>query len=179
VYHREQASPGASLRRKRAGRSHGPKGAHHLFMLIAAYSQTALTLVTLYAGKPDPKTFPRALEAAERLAADSVRRGALARWLTIVDAATPTPSPAERKQMAQTNAKFGSLHVALVTSSLVQRAVITAVHWLRPPPADQRHAFFGDVEAAIAWHEELSRTRLPVLRELVSQVQASAQSAAR
>ncbi|HEU4410051.1 MAG TPA: hypothetical protein VFS43_32655 [Polyangiaceae bacterium] len=148
-------------------------------MYFAAYSPTALTLVSLYAGTPDEKTFPRALEAAERLAADSTRRGALARWVTIVDPEAPPPSSAERKQMALTNAKFGPLHVALVTPSMVQRAVITAVHWLQPLRPGQRYAAFGAVEEAIAWHEELARARLPVLRELVLQVQASTRGAAR
>jgi DNA-binding transcriptional LysR family regulator len=136
------------------------------------YSEGALALVSVHAGQHSTESFGRLVEAVERLASDSTRRGRPACWLDMVNAGAELPNGARREQMIATNAKFERLHVSVVSPSLVHRASVASLHWQAPPRGGRECATFGTAEEAIAWHEEIAGASLHALRRLVSQAWA-------
>jgi hypothetical protein len=136
------------------------------------YSQEALTLVSVHKGEHSVESFESLLEAVERLASDSKRRGRPACWLDMVNAGAGLPDAAMSEKMVATNDKFGRLHVSIVSPSLIHRASVAALHWQAPPRAGRACATFDTADEAIAWHEEFAGAALHSLRRLVSQAWA-------
>ncbi|HEU4404341.1 MAG TPA: hypothetical protein VFS43_03525 [Polyangiaceae bacterium] len=143
-------------------------------MYFSAYDERSLALVSLQTGTFTEAGFARALAAIEGLAADAAFRGAPATWVSVVGPSAEPPNASMRKRLADANRNFGALRMALVTTSVAHRSVLTAIHWLNPPRPDQLYATFASFEEARGWVEAQAGAAMPVLGELLERVRREA-----
>jgi hypothetical protein len=144
-------------------------------MYFSAYDERSLALVSLQAGTFNEENFERAQAVAERLATASVFRGGSASWVSIIGPQAEPPNASMRKRIADSNRNFGALRLALVTTSVVHRSVLTAIHWLNPPRADQLYSTCASFDEARAWLEAQSGGAMPIFAELLERVQREAE----
>jgi hypothetical protein len=131
-------------------------------MYFSAYDERSLALVSLQAATFTEESFERAQAASESLAADSVFRGQPANWIAIVGPNAEPPNASMRKRMADSNRNFGALRLALVTTSVAHRSVLTAIHWLNPPRPDQLYATCATFDEARGWVEAQAGAAMPI-----------------
>lgn len=144
-------------------------------MYFSAYDERSLALVSLQTGTFTEESFERAQAASECLAADSVFRGEAANWVSIIGPNAEPPNASMRKRMADANRNFGALRLALVTTSVAHRSVLTAIHWLTPPRHDQLYATCSTFEEAREWVEAQAGIAMPIFAELLGRVQREAE----
>ncbi len=144
-------------------------------MFFSAYDEPSLALVTLQSDTFTEATFERSQASCECLAADAAFRGAAANWVAIIGPKAEPPNASMRKRMADANRNFGPLRLALVTTSVAHRSVLTAIHWLTPPRPDQLYATCATFDEARAWVEARAGVPMPIFAELLERVQREAE----
>ncbi|HEU4533591.1 MAG TPA: hypothetical protein VFS00_05720 [Polyangiaceae bacterium] len=130
--------------------------------------------MSLLAGTFTEESFRRALAAAERLAADANARNAAATWISIVGPRAEPPNASMRKRAADSLRSFGTLRMAMVTTSVLHRAALVALHWLNPPRPGQLFLPCATFDEARAWVEAQAGAPLPVLAHLRDRVRREA-----
>jgi hypothetical protein len=96
--------------------------------------------------------YERLIDAHRRFWAEA-STGSMAKLVLVIDPGQKPPSPRWRQRMAAIRDQSRPFRSAIVTSSLVERGVITALTWLRPAGPEQKIVAMGTFDEAVAWFE--------------------------
>ncbi|HEY4015768.1 MAG TPA: hypothetical protein VGM06_20650 [Polyangiaceae bacterium] len=148
-------------------------------MYTFAYDPWTSTLVGLKSGGTcTDGDYQRLLDSTNELWAQALAVS-VATFVLVIDRDQPPPGPRWRQRLAAARPPSKPFRSVIVTSSIVERGVITAIHWLRPPAPGQEIVSLATFEEAITWLEAKGGGGpLPILRTLYEKARAQAQSEA-
>jgi hypothetical protein len=139
-------------------------------MYVFGYDRETSTLVGAKIGEPcTDSDYESIVESTTRLVVDAPAN-ALACFVLVIDPGQPPPSPVWRKRLAQARAPSKAFRIVIVSSSIVERGIVTAIHWLRPPAPGQKVVSRATFEEAVAWLEAEGGPR-PILHALYADLQ--------
>jgi hypothetical protein len=121
-------------------------------MFVHVHDAQRLILFALLAPSASQRDGDRAIEAFERLAADTARamRGRPT-VVVFVKAGAAAPDPGQRQRIAACVGRTPRYRFALVSSSRIARMVVTALDWLAPTTPDTLRSVHATYDEARAW----------------------------
>jgi hypothetical protein len=120
-------------------------------LYLYAYDRSSSTLVGAKVGDPcTDEDYARIVETMVRLHAEVPPNG-IAYFALIVDAGQPPPSALWRRRLALARAHGKSFRFVIVSSSILERGTVTAIHWLKPPTSEQKVISRATFAEAVAW----------------------------
>jgi len=145
-------------------------------MYSFGYDAAAHALVGLKSGPPDTDAdYERVLDSLAQLVTDA--KDELAVWVFIIDSKHPPPGPGWRRRFADGRTRARELRFVMVTESAIERGIITALNWVKPPSAGQRFVCRATFEIAVSWLEGEADRPMPILYALRETARAEARLA--
>jgi hypothetical protein len=122
-------------------------------MYTFAFDSAGSAFVGLKSGPPCTDVdYQRLIDAHGRFWAEASKRS-LPKLVLVIDSGQTPPSPRWRQRMAAIRDQSRPFRSAIVTSSLIERGIITALNWLRPPGFGQKIVSTETFDEAVAWFE--------------------------
>ncbi len=109
--------------------------------------------------------YERLIDAHRRFWAEASTSN-MPKLLLVIDPGQKPPDPRWRQRMAAIRDQSREFRSAIVTSSMVERGVLTALTWLRPASLGQKVVAMGTFDEAVAWFEAEVGGCSPLLRAL-------------
>jgi len=120
--------------------------------------------------------YERLIDAHQRFWAEASALS-LPKLILVIDPGQKPPSARWRQRMASIRNQSRPFRSAIVTPSVVERGVITALNWLRPPGVGQKVVSTATFHEALAWLEAEVKGCSGLLQALHAKARKEARSA--
>jgi hypothetical protein len=141
-------------------------------MFVTAYDPSRLILVSVHSGDALTQAeYDGILDSIRRMAADGRTREAPVTALTLVET-DKTLNALQRQGIATATNDIRQGYNVVVTTSVLARMVMTAIHWLTPSNSDLVQATFPAYEQARVWLVERTHHPATAFDKLLADVRA-------
>lgn len=144
-------------------------------MFASCSDEDAGAVVGVYSGTTTDDDHARCVSSIEEMDAKLAWRDQPYICILVTELRTPTPPPAWRRRMAESNKnlRVKRYFFALVCPSPLLRGVLTAILWITGSREGHQYAAFATFSEAVAWVEHENDRKYPVLQQLFERATAS------